>query len=60
MSTRQEKLNTSRVYWKRAHRDWRFWVFFVLMLTGIIVYVMSDDFAFFPHNVGQRPHHRGI
>ena len=36
-------------YWKRAHRDWWFWVGLVLMLTAITVYVMSDDLAFLPH-----------
>ena len=36
-------------YWKRAHRDWWFWVGLVLMLTAITIYVMSDDLAFLPH-----------
>jgi ABC-type Zn2+ transport system substrate-binding protein/surface adhesin len=34
-----------RPYWKRAHRDWRVWVAVVLMITGMIVYVMSDDLS---------------
>ena len=32
-------------YWKRAHRDWRFWVGVISMLAAIIIYVMSDDLA---------------
>ncbi len=34
-----------RPYWKRAHRDWRVWVGVVLMLTGMFIYVMTDDFS---------------
>jgi hypothetical protein len=34
-----------RPYWKRAHRDWRVWVGVILMITGMIVYVMTDDFS---------------
>ena len=36
-------------YWKRAHRDWWFWVGLTLMLTAITIYVLSDDLAFLPH-----------
>jgi hypothetical protein len=36
-------------YWKRAHRDWRFWVGLVLMLAAITIYVLSEDLAFLPH-----------
>jgi hypothetical protein len=35
-------------YWKRAHRDWRFWVGLVSMLAAITIYVMSDDLALLP------------
>ena len=38
-----------RPYWKRAHRDWRFWVGMGLMLFAITIYVLSDDLAFLPH-----------
>jgi len=37
-------------YWKRAHRDWRFWIALVLMLLAMAVYVLSDNLAFVPHN----------
>jgi hypothetical protein len=36
-------------YWKRAHRDWRFWVSLSLMLLAITVYLLSDNLAFLPH-----------
>ena len=32
-------------YWKHAHRDWRIWVAVVIMIGGIIIYVMTDDFS---------------
>jgi len=32
-------------YWKRAHRDWRFWIMLSLMLVAVLFYVMSDNFA---------------
>ncbi len=35
-------------YWKRAHRDWRFWVGFVLMFAAITIYAMSDDLSLLP------------
>jgi hypothetical protein len=37
-----------RPYWKRAHHDWRFWVGLFLMLTGIMIYVMTDGFSWRP------------
>ena len=40
-------------YWKRAHRDWRFWVGFIFMLAAITIYVMSDNLALLPR--GQPP-----
>jgi hypothetical protein len=36
-------------YWKRAHRDWRFWVGLILMLVAITIYILSEDLAFLPH-----------
>jgi hypothetical protein len=35
-------------YWKRAHRDWRIWVAVSLMITGMIIYVMSEDLSVRP------------
>jgi hypothetical protein len=34
-----------RPYWKRAHRDWRFWAAVGLMFAAMVIYVMSDDLA---------------
>lgn len=36
-------------YWKRAHRDWKFWVALLFMLAAIAIYVLSDDLALLPH-----------
>jgi len=44
-----------RSYWKRAHRDWRFWVGVISMLAAIIIYVMSDDLAGWPRHQRQPP-----
>jgi hypothetical protein len=30
-------------YWKRVHRDWRFWIGAVLMFAAISIYVLSGD-----------------
>jgi hypothetical protein len=35
-------------YWKRAHRDWRFWFGVALMLAAMTIFVMSDNLAFRP------------
>lgn len=32
-------------YWRRAHRDWRFWVGLILMCAAIGTYFMSDDLS---------------
>jgi hypothetical protein len=35
-------------YWRRAHRDWRFWVAVFFLFAAITIYFMSDDLAFVP------------
>ena len=35
-------------YWKRMHRDWRFWVCALIMAVALAVFVMSDNLAFIP------------
>ncbi len=32
-------------YWRRAHRDWRFWLGLLLMCVAITTYFMSDDLS---------------
>jgi hypothetical protein len=44
-----------RPYWKRAHHDWRLWVGVFLMLVAIIIFVVSEDFAWLPRNQPQQP-----
>jgi hypothetical protein len=36
-------------YWRRMHRDWRFWVCAFLMAAALAVYVLSGDLAWIPH-----------
>ena len=64
----------NRPYWKRAHQDWRVWVVVFLMIVGITIYVLSQDFSSFPRSQPHRPlsgifgreqntihlHHQGI
>ncbi|HEY5220044.1 MAG TPA: hypothetical protein VIJ16_09550 [Gemmatimonadaceae bacterium] len=33
-------------YWKRAHRDWRFWVGVVLVVFAMTMFVVSGDLTF--------------
>ena len=46
---------SNRPYWKRAHRDWRFWIALLLMIAAMIIYVVSEDFAWLPRNGLQQP-----
>jgi len=45
-----------RPYWKRAHHDWRFWIALLLMIAAMVVYVVSEDFAWLPRGRLQQPH----
>ena len=47
--------NDQRPYWKRAHRDWRFWAATILMLTAMMIYVLTEDFALRPRSQPQKP-----
>jgi len=44
-----------RPYWKRAHRDWRFWIAVLLMLACMVGYVMSNDLSRRPQGQPQPP-----
>ena len=35
-------------YWRRAHRDWWFWLGLLLMCVAITTYFMSDDLSLVP------------
>ena len=41
-------------YWKRAHRDWKFWVAILLMLVAMVIYVKTNDLSMRPHNQMQQ------
>ncbi len=40
-------------YWKRAHKDWRFWVGVVFISLALVVYITSVDLSLVPHRVQQ-------
>ena len=39
----QESSHSSNPFWKRAHRDWRFWAVVLLMFAAIAMYVISEN-----------------
>ncbi|MGA8940693.1 MAG: hypothetical protein WB439_16140 [Acidobacteriaceae bacterium] len=36
-------------YWKRAHKDWKFWIGVILIAAAIAVYVGSLDLSTVAH-----------
>ena len=42
-------------YWKRAHRDWRFWVGVCFIFAAIAIYVTSVDLSLVPHRAARPP-----
>jgi hypothetical protein len=44
-----------RPYWKRAHRDWRFWIAVFFIFAALAVYVFSDDLALVPRGGPSQP-----
>jgi hypothetical protein len=37
-----------RSYWKRAHRDWRFWIAVIFITLALFIYVTSVDLSMVP------------
>ena len=35
-------------YWRRAHRDWRFWVAVIFIFAALAVYIASVDLSLVP------------
>ena len=42
-------------YWRRAHRDWKFWVALVAMLVAMGIYLRTNDLSVRPHGAPQQP-----
>ena len=38
-----------QAYWKRAHKDWKFWVGVICIAVALTVYVLSLDLSTVPH-----------
>jgi hypothetical protein len=49
-----------RPYWKRAHQDWRMWVAVILMIAGMYIYMITEDFAMWPRSWLQHPHQSSL
>jgi len=45
----QEPHEQQQPYWKRAHKEWKFWVGVVCIAAAIIIYVMTLDLSSVPH-----------
>jgi len=37
-----------RPYWRRAHRDWRFWIGVFCISVALIIYISTVDLSFVP------------
>jgi hypothetical protein len=35
-------------YWRRMHRDWRFWIGAIFMFAALAIYVLSGNLAWVP------------
>jgi hypothetical protein len=35
-------------YWKRAHKDWRFWVGVCFLFAALAIYIVSVDLSLVP------------
>jgi hypothetical protein len=42
------EIHVPRPYWKRAHRDWRFWIAVFFVFSALAIYVLSDDLGLVP------------
>jgi hypothetical protein len=40
-------------YWKRAHRDPKVWIAFIIILVAMMIFVFSDNLALRPHGAIQ-------
>lgn len=39
---------TPNPYWKKAHRDWRFWVAVFFVFLALAIYIGSADLSLIP------------
>ena len=37
-------------YWRRFHRDWKFWVAVFFIFAALAIYIISYDLVLVPHN----------
>jgi hypothetical protein len=49
------EIHAHRPYWKRAHRDWRFWIAVFFIFAALAIYVLSDDLALVPRSHHSHP-----
>jgi hypothetical protein len=44
-----------RPYWKRAHRDWRFWVGAFFVFAAMVVFVLRYSLVLLPRGQSYQP-----
>jgi hypothetical protein len=42
-------------YWRRMHRDWRFWLGAVFMFGALTIYILSENLARVPTGQPRQP-----
>ncbi len=52
--THYQKSHPHIPYWKRAHRDWKFWVAVLIMLGAMAVYIVTVDLSMRPNGQTQQ------
>ena len=40
-------------YWKRAHKDWRFWAGVIFISVALVVYITTVDLSLVPRRAPQ-------
>lgn len=53
--THYQKEHPHTPYFRRFHRDWKFWVAVLCMLFAMWVYVRSNDLSVRPNSPPQQP-----
>lgn len=52
--THYQRSHPHTPYWKRAHRDWKFWVAVLIMLGAMAVYIVTVDLSMRPNGRTQQ------
>jgi len=45
----------NRPYWRRAHRDWRFWVGAFVVFAAMVIFVVRYSLVLLPRSPSDQP-----